>query len=370
MTRVSRPGAVSALRLTKKSMVSALPMGLGIAESSCVRWLWLLALTGCFYLDPINVAPTVRIVRIGSGPVFPGHTLSLSAETEDDGGEPLVYDWRATAGGAELPSGSLPDFTVDVSGHDPVEVALRVTDEHGAWSEASFQLTVGDRAPDVILQVTTPPNPNGGYTVSRPIELAAMGSDADGDTQTYSFMLIAPPSSDPSEPRGAATSATTYRLVPDVHGTWEVAVIADDGYGMTATQRVSVTVGADAPPCIAATSPAWSPETRIIVPRAGGERRFSIESVSDDLDAYPGSGITFRWLVSLPGSPVPVELPGHDLPDFVLDPQALDPGDVLAVRVEVADRVTRELPCALDQAACSIGGDTCRQRLTWTVEVR
>jgi hypothetical protein len=125
-------------------------------------------------------------------------------------------------------------------------------------------------------------------------------------------------------------------------------------------------IASDQPPCIAATTPAALPSARYLLDTRDGARRFAVDSVVDDLDAWPAAGsmLAFRWFVD------DVEVEGHDLPDLTLDPAAYLPGDTVALRVEIADRVARSLPCAPDQPECSIGGDACLQRVTWTVEVR
>lgn len=330
----------------------------------------MLALSGCFYIDVINVAPVARIKRVGTEPVYiKSKPMVLSAaDSEDADGDPLVYTWTcASCPGFDQPSET--EFSTIVSTHVAVTVELQVTDQHGAVSFASILVPVTDRAPDGTLQVQTPPNADGNYTATRPIVFAAAATDPDNDNLTYAFELHPPPQSDPNKVTTVA-NGQLFTVTPDVQGTWEVEVKVNDGYGLSDVVRLSVTVAGDAPPCLAATSPAWSPETRIVVPRSAGPRRFAVESVLDDLDGYPGSGIHFRWLVAGPGAASPVELPGHDLADLTLDPTDLEPGDVLAVRVEIADRVARTLPCGVDQAACSIGGNACLQRVTWTVEVR
>jgi hypothetical protein len=249
-------------------------------------------------------------------------------------------------------------------------VALTVVDKHGARSSLATQRYIpADTAPTVTMRPQGMRNPDGTYLLAHAIDFEATGSDSDGDTVTYHFSVEAPPQSDPDAILVTQPGERNLRLVPDAPGVYTVIATVDDGYGLTGTARVSVTVGEDQPPCIAATSPTWSPEATVLVFRADGTRRFAVDSVTDDLDGYPGSGIEFRWLVSAPGEPL-VEVPGHDLPDLLLDPSGLDPGDRIDVRVEIADRVARTLPCGMDQAACSIGGNACFQRLTWTVEVR
>jgi hypothetical protein len=357
-------------------MLSILHVGPLLAPVPDVRavcWLVALLLPGCFYLDPINVPPEARIVRIGDEPVHVGRTVRLSAQaSHDEDGDELRYDWVAAtcAGCPSQAADQQMEFSVTILKQDTLRVRLWVFDPHGARGEAVLELPVANRAPAGLLTVPTLPNPDGTYTVTRPIVFAAAGSDPDGDAVTFAFALHPPPQSNPDRVVFERLDERTYHLEPDVPGRWEVAVTITDALGLATTLREAVMVAADAPPCIAATTPAWSSDTRLVLLRSAGPRRFAVESVRDDLDAHPGTGIHFRWLVAAPGSSVPVEIAGRDLPELVLDPADLDPGDVLGVRVEIRDRNARPLPCAAEQAACSIGGDACLQRLTWTVEVR
>jgi hypothetical protein len=363
-------------RTAENAIIPVIHLGPGLALDTGVRavlCLAALALPGCLYLDVINVAPVARIERLDSGPLYIGNEPArLTARMSDDeDGDALVYDWqaRACAGCVAFASDTGREFDVPIYSHATVRVRLVVFDRHGAQGEATIELPVTNRDPTLQVQVSPIPGPDGTHTVTRPIDFAASGADPDGDSIDYRFVLYPPPGSDPNRVTFSELTPTNYRLEPDVPGRWEVEVTAEDRHGGAATVRETVMVAPDAPPCIAATSPACSPEGRVVMLRAAGPRRFAVDSVVDDLDAHPGSGIHFRWLVSLPGSGPLVEVAGRDLPDLVLDPADLDPGDVLAVRVEVADRVERALPCAGDQAACSIRGDSCLQRLTWTVEV-
>jgi hypothetical protein len=114
----------------------------------------------------------------------------------------------------------------------------------------------------------------------------------------------------------------------------------------------------------------------LILDQAAGPRALAVLTVADDLDPYPapaGAGdpllgeARFRWQLGPAGALADVE--GHDLAELVVDPAASWPGDVLEARVEIADRVPRAL-CADDEPSCSLEGNACLQRVTWTLEVR
>jgi hypothetical protein len=172
--------------------------------------------------------------------------------------------------------------------------------------------------------------------------------------------------------------ADGYLLQPDLAGAWKLAASVDDGDGGTGQDELPICVEADQPPCLAALDPMVPPGALVIVEQQGGARRFSVETVTDDLDPYPApGGVTdpdlgsphFRWSLG-PAGAAPALLDATDVPDFQLDPAASAPGTQLALRVEVVDRRGIWPTCSATQATCGAGGDTCLQRFTWTVEVR
>lgn len=103
---------------------------------------------------------------------------------------------------------------------------------------------------------------------------------------------------------------------------------------------------------------------------------FQVTVVKDDLDPYPGfpddtvlGSPKFTWSLLPPGGST--RLPFGTTNHASLDPSNYAPGDILELRVEIADR--KALPITCDQASptCSVISDNaCLQRLTWRVEVR
>jgi hypothetical protein len=328
---------------------------------------------GCFYTEVINVAPEANISRVDPTVPFEiGKPLRLTAAaSRDDGAGTLFYEWeaRTCATCAAFTYDTQQVFEIVHGDHDEVIVSLRVIDEHGAVGRAFLQIEPVNQlaAVDVVPQGVE--NPDGTFLAHTPILFKAVANDPDGDEVSFSFRVFPPPQTR-QEYEFDKDDDKTYRLLPDVGGMWQVEVTADDGYGGMTTVRETVIVADDQPPCIAATTPLWSPDARIILPRAGGPRAFAVESVTDDLDAWPGTEeLHFRWLTGLVGQPLG-EVSGHDVSELLVDPADLDPGDVIAVRVEISDREPRVLPCSSDQAACSLTSNECFQRLTWTAEVR
>ena len=370
----------------------------------------MLAIGGCFYVEDINQAPVAQIQRAAQGPVLRGGTVELTGVATDPDGDSVSRSWSAFACAADgidcdpssVPNGtgSDPNFNVTVpafraDGLSPTGsliVFLDVSDAYGASAlqRASLTLDVTDSAPTLALQVHGfSSNLDGDYPVAAPITFIAQTSDTDDGPSNvvltwelhppdgavpgvYSFVAVENP------PQGNDPTLRTeeYLLTPDVVGTWTAVVTATDPVGQTTMMELPVLVQADQPPCLGALTP--------IVPPGGAsfpledERRFAVLTVDDDLDVYPPPSdmsiqgtTTFRWFLGSPASGgALIELTGVTGNAVDLDPTQYAPGDQLMLRVEIADRVARTLPCDASAASCSIGGDACVQRQTWSVGVR
>jgi hypothetical protein len=166
----------------------------------------------------------------------------------------------------------------------------------------------------------------------------------------------------------ADPAVEAQELVPDLAGAWLVEVTARDPVGATATVQRALVVTADRPPCLATLAPPAGP---LIFDRS---RRFAALFVDDDLDPFPAAGggaARFSWSVLAPSrGPGRQPLGGGAGNAVDLDPAAFSLGEIVELRVEVADRIARTLPCPDGDAACSIEGNACTQRQTWRLEVR
>jgi hypothetical protein len=344
--------------------------GPGVAFHSGVRSLLggmaTLSLAGCFYIDPINTAPMATI-DVSPGPYYVNSTATFTAVAVDPDGDKMHFEWRCTGC---LPIFSTnPTYAVRIAVHGEIQVQLAAFDSHGAEDNPRLPIEVTDRPPMVGILIATPANQDGTYTVTKPLLITANASDPDGDPVTYAAAVHAPPASNPNAMQFIASSPTSWTLVPDVPGHWTVDVTASDAFGGSDMITQPIEVAPDEPPCLAVTVPDASSDGHYLVLRDDGPRRFAVASVSDDLDPFPGGGAHFAWSLG-PSGTLPAPVIGHDFSDFTIDPSGYLPGDVLDLRVEVADRVARTLPCSADQPRCSIGGNSCFQRETWEVEIR
>jgi hypothetical protein len=335
----------------------------------------MLLLPGCFYTDRVNSRPHAHMV-VGPPNANVGTTLILDASSSsDDEGDPLTYAWVIAecvtpSDCRPVASSTQPTWEYTIQSHYPHAIQLLVADVSGAADRASDTIAPQDLTPTVTATVQGFGNPDGTFTLGRKLAVLATGSDPDGgDKLTYTFELTPPATSDPDKVDFGRLSPTGYELVPDVVGHWEVKVTVDDGWGMTASDRVPIDVVDDAPPVIAATTPDWSAGQTVVL-QADGPRRFSVDTVTDDLDPYPYPAGTpdhelgvahFKWFLG------GVEIAGHDLPDFTLDPSAYAPGDVVDLRVEAYDRIARTWPCDATVPVCPSASP---RRVSWQAEIR
>lgn len=349
-----------------------------------VPLLLLAATPGCFFTDPINGRPAATIEDRDPKIPLKDAEIWLSARKSDDpDDDPLSYQWTAsscvdTTSCTVFQNGGSVEFTFKIPDKRLVIVGLTVEDEHGARNYATLSFTPVNQLPTATIQLQyPPPNGAGAYTVGRKLTFAAGASDADQDPLTIAWNKYPPPGSDPESVEWT-TSDEEATLRTDVPGLWTIEVTATDTDDATAVDDIAFMVVDDQPPCIAATDPAAITGARYILTRDDGPRRFSVETVTDDLDPYPLpaspdedlGGARFRWFVAGPGAGAPfVEVPGHDLHDLVIDPAIHAPGDVLGLRVEITDRVLRP-SCDAAEPTCPAGGGSCLQRVSWTVEVR
>ncbi len=368
----------------RRHFISALAVLAAVASSAACT----------FYTDDINGRPIAIIAKDTAGPHHLHDSIRFSASASDDPGgarKALVAQWRAYY--CDDPQGSsCPDeldqndgsifeaFTVTVDEKRPIKVTLTVRDERGALDVNSLMVEIANQDPTLSLQLQGY-ELGGAHPVGTWIDVLAQADDPDGDPVALTWELFPPDNAVNGNYGWGPVSdyqLPAYRLEPDVAGLWNVRVTAADGDGGTLQQTVPILVADDAPPCIASIEPAVAGGTYVLG-ATEPPRRFGVQSVTDDLDRYPPPAdpgdflgeATFRWLVASPDTGGAfVEVSGLQAADYLVNPAGFAPGDRLAIRVEVADRIDRTLPCDDTEDSCSIDNDGCLQRVTWGVEIR
>ncbi|HEX3761101.1 MAG TPA: hypothetical protein VHW23_20540 [Kofleriaceae bacterium] len=363
-------------------------------------------LTGCFYIDPIIPRPRVSIDRPQA--IYRGGSVTLTARFDSDS-KPGQNQWALYSclavdspprDGCDQTSFisfrpdevtpydavtfMVPLMTKDKGGKTgAIRVELVARSDRGAIAllESNNEFPVADAPPDVDLAAQSH-----SLAAGAPIDLVATYGDVDDDVDGVALTwTVSGPSSNytledlaiPDDPGDPSHRKVGKRLTPDIPGTWAVEVTATDPE-MTANRASrTFTVLADRPPCLAQ----WSP----VVPPAGAtlpvsaRTLFQVPLVDDDLDAYPPItdasqfGTTaFAWSILPPGATEHQPVPGANLNRFAFDPASFTPGDIVELRVEIADRShALPLPCDDTAATCSIASSaSCLQRQTWRVEVR
>jgi hypothetical protein len=357
------------------------------------------ALTGCFYTSPINERPSTTLARVS--PVttpYVGDPVTIEATSIDPDGDEVRVDWIAyecDAGGAgcsglPLASGTVDSthkfsFTIDAT--TSVRVVAQSQDGYGApaLQPAELVFDVANRAPTVNTLVVSVAPPDG------PTIIDASAVDAeDGIGVTYDAWTIvdAPfPNdgtlvkvSDNSDEADRTTADERWRLIPDVEGTWTIGVTVTDLAGTSTMVTQPVLIGTDRPPCLVDVAPAL-PTPGNTLP-LDEPRRFEVLVVEDDLDLFPWPSpddpfygpAEFRWSIASPatgGDYVAIPSGGDSFVE--LDPAAYEPDDAVFLRVEIADRIARTLPCPDGDLSCAIdpaADPPCVQRQTWAIEVQ
>jgi hypothetical protein len=356
--------------------------------------------TGCFYVDPINQRPSADIQPEATS-VPRGGSLTIDSVVMDPEGDSVFVKWRVYAcTDASAPAGCDPDpFFMAATpsivvtaplfragGTTPVaalRVILEAEDIHGAYAKPSQEalIDVTDAGPSLTLGK----NSGYGYVLGMPAQLYAKVGDADdgptlvhldwqvfepaGATFTLADLTVPP---DPNDPDHLQFGKT---FTPSTAGDYDVQVKATDPAGMSVMQDLPVTIVPDHVPCLTSYTPLDAPAGQTL-PLAD-PTLFQVLVVSDDLDPYPPvvgdplRGTTsFSWSLLPPGATArqALDVIGNSV---ALDPASYNAGDIVELRVEIADRQHVPVNCADSSPTCSVISDsTCIQRLTWRVAVQ
>lgn len=377
-----------------------------------MRLLWLAALgslPGCFYIDPVNERPRIHaVVRkcavdtacdITLSDLHRGDAVELVAQFDDPDGpaSAVSYDWLIVAcdrganqcdvdapmyrGNKATPAFTVPRTLASGAPVQLVRVELSLRDNLGALASAFPSFAIND-GPGLELsgRVRGSVLTADGVSLGAPLELVATYRDADDDIANVQldWAVYSPDGkaaftlTDLGAPSSAGTTQTTRKqLLAFGLGAWSVRATASDQAGASTQRELKFTVAPDRAPCLAQWMPAVPPLDRALPITA--PTRFSIPTVTDDLDPYPLLGgapygtAAFGWSLRL-GAGDFAPLAGTTGNSVELDPRNFAPGDVAELRVEVFDRAHPEIGCDASEPTCGTAG--CLQRQTWRVEMR
>ena len=191
-----------------------------------------------------NRAPE-RVGAMGDWALATGEltTRETASYFRDPDGDALTYststsDSSVVSVSIQASGGRLRLLAVGVG---TATITVRATDPDGLWAEQSFRMTVvppPNRAPETVGTIPAQTvAPDGEASV----DVSSYFSDPDGDDLTYSAV------SNDTSVATASISGADLTVTGVADGTATVTVTAADPDGLTATQRVNVTVGNRAP---------------------------------------------------------------------------------------------------------------------------
>ncbi len=180
------------------------------------------------YSRKYNHPPRVDILSPLEGDTFNSNiTTTLTADAYDWDGDvaQLVY----SCNGAEIGTGTAPDFHVDVVLPDGHCVLTAIaTDNDGASAEAPAIAVDVNNSPTLDSPPIADPNPV--IMPEQTSTLSVVASDPEGDPLTYSWDVL----TGPGLPVFADATADTTEVTFDLEGSYEFEVqVTDDSGGIT-----------------------------------------------------------------------------------------------------------------------------------------
>lgn len=200
-------------------------------------------------IDASNTAP-VAVAATDSFQAFIGDSIPLNASGSfDPDNDPLSYAWMVSSApdGSSAtfdnPASVTPTFIPDTQGE--FVFTVRVNDGQIVSNPATVNLTVLNREP--VAAIASLPSD---AVTGVPLVLdAAASSDPDGDALAYAWTIVSAPSGSTAVLEAPAVVETS--LVPDLPGTYEIALEVTDGTATTnAITSISV-IAANQPPSVA-----------------------------------------------------------------------------------------------------------------------
>jgi subtilisin len=233
---------------------------------------------------PPPQAPTASFT-VSPNPTSTGQTVTFNASAStDQDGTITNYKWDLDGNGSfETSSGASPTATRSYSAAGTVAVKLRVTDNDGAWNDATRNLTVtspSNQPPTASFTVS----PNPALTNQTVTFNGSASSDPDGTIANYRWDL----DGNGSFETDTGTTATTSRTYASP-GTVTVKLRVTDNQGAThdATKSLAITSPPNQPPVASFTvspNPALTNQTVIFNGSASSDPDGTIANYRWDLD--------------------------------------------------------------------------------------
>ena len=333
---------------------------------------------------PINTPPTVQINPLSQSLHREKVTFTATIHDPDQSSDSLDVAWyvdadgdcvKAVASAAICRAKDQCDYIPQVL--SSVCVVVRVKDRYGATAEAKRTFVVEDQKPVAGIQRTSPASTPGllstaplplfsNLTFSAGPPISKDPDPGDESTLSYSWTVIQPDGTRLSECPTVETSGTCS-FTAGMAGTYHVEVtVTDSSAAESDPASVDVVIAQDQPPCIVG----FKPETLTTIAFADQSTTFAVNSVDDDADPYPGSSLgTFTWLYRRGTSGAFARLSNpYQSNQLDFGKGVFVTGDVIQIRVEYQDRVSRSFSsCDQDADRCELVAG-CAQWVTWTVD--
>jgi PKD repeat protein len=182
-----------------------------------------------------NRAPTVAITSDPASPLS-GQTFTLTASAGDPDGSVASYAWDVDGNGTDNFAAGTATKTASFAAPGTYPVKVRVTDNSGAATVATLNVTVGNRAPTVSL-ASSPALPQTGQTFT----LTATAADTDGSVASYAWDVDGNATDDFTA--GPSTKTASFAA----KGTYPMKVRVTDNGGASTVAKLDVSVGNRAP---------------------------------------------------------------------------------------------------------------------------
>jgi hypothetical protein len=324
----------------------------------------------------INKRPSVRIDD--HEPLHRGETVTFTATITDanDKLDALTVVWRVgdTCDSARGQPALTCDSKTSCSYTLPTEVktnlcvVVHVTDPYSSSDEAEHPFDIENRAPVAKLERTSPESSaDSDYPLLTHFVFSGKDSKDDdpGDRLIFTWKVTLPDGQPLTSGCGDASKPDSCAFVAETPGDYQIALKVEDPYRAVGEATVRVSVSPDRPPCITGFFPPSLERMAI----AGERNTFSVDTVKDDVNPYPGNNTgKFRWVFRRGTSGTFVRY-NNESNRLDINENQFRISDKVQFRVEYRDDQHTDLSsCSLNDIRCELNHDGCAQWITWTVD--
>lgn len=372
------------------------------------------AAAGCF-TNPINRAPVITQINQVGNSTPKGQPATFTAIGSDPDQDQLTWTWTARQG--DCPDAQDPGtWPHDTMAGEPSAPATFVvsdesftksekycvwafaTDRYGAVGAENLRVVPGDNAPvATMLMVVDPgkadPPPGPAFPAYSTFQFTAVASDLDGDSLSYTWRLDQQPIGStvtfiPCAGQSSFDADEKLRcFTADLPGTYSVSLSVSDGRLTANASSQPLTVLADAPPCIDATTPMFAVDPTVNAKALTSQgyyvdQKIRVDSVYDDGNPYPQlpgrERPHFTWFLGTNDTGLHY-VDNVDYQELPLSKSDYRQGDYVNARLEVSDpnggvidQILAKCGENADFCAAPVipaGRATCWVRVSWRIHL-